>query len=384
MLTSLQVCFNAVAPLFLIMALGYGAKCLGAISVDAVPSLNKLAFRYFMPVMLFRNLYDSSLSHAVQPRLLLFAVAAVLAMYGLSMALVLPTEKDPEKQGVKIQGMYRSNLAIIGLPLAKALVPGADMGPVAMLAAVIVPLFNVLAVITLTVFRGEKLRPARLLRMILTNPLIIGSAVGLLFLAMDWRLPAALEAAVEQVADMTIQNGGPIIMVQVENEYGSYGEDKSYVSQIRDIVRANYPGVALFQCDWASNFTKNGLHDLVWTMNFGTGANIDQQFAPLKKLRPDSPLMCSEFWSGWFDKWGANHETRPAADMIAGIDEMLSKGISFSLYMTHGGTNWGHWAGANSPGFAPDVTSYDYDAPSANRDRPLPNTGNCEKHCPNT
>lgn len=73
--------------------------------------------------------------------------------------------------------------------------------------------------------------------------------------------------------------------------------------------------------------------------------------------------MCSEFWSGWFDKWGANHETRPAADMIAGIDEMLSKGISFSLYMTHGGTNWGHWAGANSPGFAPDVTSYDYDAP---------------------
>lgn len=145
------------------------------------------------------------------------------------------------------------------------------------------------------------------------------------------------KAVAEQVAGMTIQNGGPIIMVQVENEYGSYGEDKGYVSQIRDIVRANYPGVALFQCDWASNFTKNGLHDLVWTMNFGTGANIDQQFAPLKKLRPDSPLMCSEFWSGWFDKWGANHETRPAADMIAGIDEMLSKGISFSLYMTHGG-----------------------------------------------
>ena len=171
------------------------------------------------------------------------------------------------------------------------------------------------------------------------------------------------EAVAGQVAGLTIQKGGPIIMVQVENEYGSYGEDKGYVSQIRDMIRHNYPGTALFQCDWASNFTKNGLPDLVWTMNFGTGADIDQQFAPLKKLRPDSPLMCSEFWSGWFDKWGANHETRPAADMIKGIDEMLSKGISFSLYMTHGGTNWGHWAGANSPGFAPDVTSYDYDAP---------------------
>ena len=153
-------------------------------------------------------------------------------------------------------------------------------------------------------------------------------------------------------------------MVQVENEYGSYGEDKGYVSQIRDIVRANFGNdIALFQCDWASNFTLNGLDDLIWTMNFGTGANVDQQFAKLKQLRPNSPLMCSEFWSGWFDKWGANHETRPAADMIKGIDDMLSRGISFSLYMTHGGTNWGHWAGANSPGFAPDVTSYDYDAP---------------------
>lgn len=166
-----------------------------------------------------------------------------------------------------------------------------------------------------------------------------------------------------QVAGLTIQKGGPIIMVQVENEYGSYGESKEYVAKIRDIVRGNFGDVTLFQCDWASNFQLNALDDLVWTMNFGTGANIDEQFAPLKKVRPDSPLMCSEFWSGWFDKWGANHETRAADDMIAGIDEMLSKGISFSLYMTHGGTNWGHWAGANSPGFAPDVTSYDYDAP---------------------
>lgn len=171
------------------------------------------------------------------------------------------------------------------------------------------------------------------------------------------------KAVANQVADQTIANGGPILMVQVENEYGSYGIDKKYVSQIRDMLRKNFGDVILFQCDWASNFLNNGLDDLVWTMNFGTGANIDQQFAKLKEVRPDSPLMCSEFWSGWFDKWGANHETRPAADMIAGIDEMLSKGISFSLYMTHGGTNWGHWAGANSPGFAPDVTSYDYDAP---------------------
>ncbi len=168
----------------------------------------------------------------------------------------------------------------------------------------------------------------------------------------------------EQLSGLTIQKGGPIIMVQVENEYGSYGEDKPYVSEIRDCLRGIYGSeLALFQCDWASNFEKNGLDDLTWTMNFGTGANIDQQFKRLGELRPNAPKMCSEFWSGWFDKWGARHETRPAKAMVEGMDEMLSKGISFSLYMTHGGTSFGHWAGANSPGFAPDVTSYDYDAP---------------------
>ncbi|MBQ4277353.1 MAG: beta-galactosidase [Bacteroidaceae bacterium] len=168
----------------------------------------------------------------------------------------------------------------------------------------------------------------------------------------------------EQLRPLTIANGGPIIMIQVENEYGSYGTDKPYVSEIRDCLRGIYgESVTLFQCDWASNFEQNGLDDLIWTMNFGTGANIDQQFRRLGQLRPDSPKMCSEFWSGWFDKWGARHETRPAKDMVDGMDEMLSKGISFSLYMTHGGTSFGHWAGANSPGFAPDVTSYDYDAP---------------------
>ncbi len=168
----------------------------------------------------------------------------------------------------------------------------------------------------------------------------------------------------EQVADLTIDKGGPIIMVQVENEYGSYGIDKPYVSAVRDALReVGFDKVQLFQCDWSSNFTNNGLDDLIWTMNFGTGANIDNEFRRLGELRPDAPKMCSEFWSGWFDKWGGKHETRGAKDMVEGLDEMLSKGISFSLYMTHGGTNWGHWAGANSPGFAPDVTSYDYDAP---------------------
>lgn len=167
-----------------------------------------------------------------------------------------------------------------------------------------------------------------------------------------------------QLADLQITRGGNIIMVQVENEYGSYGTDKPYVSAIRDLVReAGFTEVPLFQCDWSSNFLNNGLDDLLWTVNFGTGANIDNQFAKLKEVRPEAPLMCSEFWSGWFDHWGRKHETRDGAVMVEGLKEMLDRNISFSLYMTHGGTTFGHWGGANNPAYSAMCSSYDYDAP---------------------
>lgn len=168
----------------------------------------------------------------------------------------------------------------------------------------------------------------------------------------------------KQLAGLQITKGGNIIMVQVENEYGSFGTDKPYVAEIRDIVKeSGFTEVPLFQCDWNSNFENNALEDLTWTINFGTGANINDQFRRLQELRPNSPLMCSEFWSGWFDHWGAKHETRSAEDLVKGMKEMLDRNISFSLYMTHGGTSFGHWGGANFPNFSPTCTSYDYDAP---------------------
>lgn len=168
----------------------------------------------------------------------------------------------------------------------------------------------------------------------------------------------------KELADLQITRGGNIIMVQVENEYGAYATDKEYIANIRDIVKgAGFTDVPLFQCDWSSNFQNNALDDLVWTINFGTGANIDEQFKKLKAARPNTPLMCSEFWSGWFDHWGRKHETRDAETMVSGLKDMLDRNISFSLYMTHGGTTFGHWGGANSPAYSAMCSSYDYDAP---------------------
>lgn len=168
----------------------------------------------------------------------------------------------------------------------------------------------------------------------------------------------------DELAPLQISRGGNIIMVQVENEFGAYGTDKPYIAAIRDLVKeAGFTDVPLFQCDWSNNFDKNGLDDLVWTINFGSGANIEKQFDKLKSVRPNTPLMCSEYWSGWFDHWGRKHETRPGARMVDGIREMLDNKISFSLYMAHGGTTFGHWGGANSPAYSAMCSSYDYDAP---------------------
>jgi len=173
-----------------------------------------------------------------------------------------------------------------------------------------------------------------------------------------------LKKAGEELAALQIQKGGNIIMVQVENEYGVWGNDGSYMSKIRDLLRSSgFDKVQLFRCDWASNFDRYKVDDVASTLNFGAGANIEEQFKKFKTVNPDAPLMCSEYWTGWFDQWGRPHETRGVESFLGSLKDMMDRKISFSLYMAHGGTSFGQWSGANAPPYAPTVSSYDYDAP---------------------
>jgi len=168
----------------------------------------------------------------------------------------------------------------------------------------------------------------------------------------------------KELAPLQIQNGGNIIMVQVENEYGTYGNDSTYMSQMRDAIRSSgFDKVQLFRCDWSSNFFKYNVEGVYSALNFGAGSNIDQQFQRYKEMHPKAPLMCSEYWTGWFDYWGRAHETRSISSFIGSLKDMLDRKISFSLYMAHGGTSFGQWGGANSPPFGCMVASYDYNAP---------------------
>ncbi|MDR3345222.1 MAG: beta-galactosidase [Oscillospiraceae bacterium] len=171
-------------------------------------------------------------------------------------------------------------------------------------------------------------------------------------------------ALIPLLAPLQHHKGGNIIAVQVENEYGSYGNDHDYLSAVEGFLRENGIETLLFTSDGGdSNMLSGGtLPHLLKTANFGSGAK--HNFAALRKLQPTGPLMCAEFWNGWFDHYGEIHHVRPTRHFALSFKEVLSTGANLNVYMFHGGTNFGYMGGANHSGkaYQPTVTSYDYDA----------------------
>ncbi|WP_372630083.1 beta-galactosidase [Cohnella sp.] len=157
-------------------------------------------------------------------------------------------------------------------------------------------------------------------------------------------------------------NGGPIIAMQIENEYGSYGNDKKYLGYIRDGMKKRGMDVLLFTSDGPEDHMLQGgmVEGVLETVNFGSRAA--EAFRKLREYQPEGPLMCMEFWNGWFDHWMEEHQSRPAADVAEALEEMLAEGASVNFYMFHGGTNFGFYNGANHiQRYEPTVNSYDYD-----------------------
>ncbi len=180
------------------------------------------------------------------------------------------------------------------------------------------------------------------------------------------RSPAFVEPARRWLAEvgrifgpLQVTHGGPVLMVQVENEYGFFGEDLDYMRAMRQALLDAKFDVPLFQCNPTNAVAKTHIPELFSVANFG--GDPQGGFAALKAVQK-GPLMCGEYYSGWFDTWGAPHRRGEATKAVADIEAMLSMNGSFSLYMAHGGTTFGLWGGCDRP-FRPDTTSYDYDAP---------------------
>lgn len=168
-----------------------------------------------------------------------------------------------------------------------------------------------------------------------------------------------------------ITNGGNVIMLQIENEYGSYGNDKEYLQELRDYYLKFGIDVPLFTSDapWIVSLAAGTVEGVLPTLNFGS--KVEKHFAMFKKLYGEKyPIMCSEFWGGWFDYWGGERHTRASDEVVKEISNILELDGNFNLYMFSGGTNFGFTAGANCNAladgkekFMPTITSYDFCAP---------------------
>ena len=191
---------NVVLPLFLIMAVGYLLRRIGLLDDAVLPKLNSLVFKAFLPMMLFNNIYHSDLESMMNPKLILTAVVSILVIFGV-LCLVIPRiEKDGPRRGAMVQGIFRSNYIIFGVPIVSGVFGEQGLGVVSILSAFAIPLFNVLSVVALEIFSHGTVNKNRIVKGIVTNPLIIASLLGVVFLLAGIPIPTPVE---EALADMS-------------------------------------------------------------------------------------------------------------------------------------------------------------------------------------
>lgn len=200
---SFLLSFNLVFPMFLLLALGKIVRGCNILDTDATDRLNALVFKFFLPVSIFKNVYNSSVSEVFDKKLIAYGVGSVVLCFFALLALT-GFCKNGESRGVLVQGIYRSNFLIFGLPVAESFYKdGSLSGKASVLIAIIVPVFNTLAVIALEMFKKEKRSFGRLVLNILKNPLIIGSAMGFVGLYLKELGFALPEAVYKTVADIS-------------------------------------------------------------------------------------------------------------------------------------------------------------------------------------
>lgn len=199
---NLVLSFTVVFPLFVQLVLGYGLKRIKLLDDHTLGVCNKLVFRVFLPCLLFLNVYRADLAQVFNARLLAWAAAAIFMSFCALMVLIPLFEKDPKKRGVLVQGIFRSNFALFGVPVAVSLFGQENSGVASILTVVVIPMFNMLSVVALEVFRGGKPNAGRMLLGIAKNPLILSTLTGLLLLLLDVSLPQVLVDALDDISQV--------------------------------------------------------------------------------------------------------------------------------------------------------------------------------------
>ena len=223
--------FNVVSPLFIVMALGYYLKYIKMLDKQTLDVMNKVCFKAFLPTLLFYNIYKSDVKSAFNPRLIMFSVSCVLILFFILLIIIPKIEKDNKKRGVMIQGIFRSNFVIFGMPVASSIYGDGNIGTTALLIAIIVPLFNLLAVISLEVFRDGNIDFKKIIHGIITNPLIVASIIGVSFILLNIKLPTFIEKSVSDISKLAT----PLSLILLGGSF-SFSDIKEYLKNIIFVV----------------------------------------------------------------------------------------------------------------------------------------------------
>ena len=243
LLNSFLLSLNAIVSIFVMMGVGYGAKRLLRLDKGSVQRFNSLVFHTLLPLMLFNNIYRSDIRGGVNLGCLGLALGVLAVLFMATWALVKRVEPANDQRGVMIQASFRSNFLLLGMPLIQELCPGADLATVSVMLAVVVPCYNVLAVITLEMFRQQQVNVGKILRGIAKNPLIIASVAGILVNLSGLALPECLANPISQLGASASPVALLLLGAQFEfHDVRVHRRNLAICTALRLVV---FPGVAL-------------------------------------------------------------------------------------------------------------------------------------------
>lgn len=223
---NLILSFNIVSPLCLTMGLGYFLKYLKMFDENSLNIMNNVAFKIFLPLLLFYNVYNTNMGNIIDFKLMMFIFICILVLFGFLFFFIPIIEKYNSKRGVMIQGVFRSNFVLFGIPVATSILGEGNIGSIALLIGVVVPTYNLLAVICLETFRDGKINVANMIKGVITNPLIIAGVIGIIFFTLKIKLPTFIETTVKDISGIAT----PLSLILLGASF-SFSDVKKYIKE---------------------------------------------------------------------------------------------------------------------------------------------------------